>query len=95
MKKKWFRKSFISYVLPIFIVVVLFGAIMIGFLYNSLLDEVNKNNENLLIQIRTNVETIINEVNSLSLNFDFYTKKSDYIDGAEVMDEKRVIEITI
>lgn len=92
MKKKWFRKSFISYVLPIFIVVVLFGAIMIYFLYNSLLDEVNKNNENLLIQIQTNVETIINEVNSLSLNFDFYTKKSDFIDGKEVMDEKRVIE---
>ncbi|WP_313132322.1 sensor histidine kinase [Anaerocolumna sp.] len=95
MKKKWFIKSFISFAFPIFIVILLFGVFTISFVYHSVLKELNKNNENLLIQIRTNVETILSEVNSLSLNFEFYTKTSeytDYVDASNSTPEKRMVE---
>ncbi|GAA4298754.1 hypothetical protein GCM10023142_38920 [Anaerocolumna aminovalerica] len=95
MKKKWFIKSFISFAFPIFIVILLFGGFTIYFVNNSVLKELNKNNENLLIQIRTNVETILSEVNSLSLNFEFYTKTSeytDYVDASNSTAEKRMVE---
>jgi two-component system sensor histidine kinase YesM len=95
MKKKWFIKSFISFALPIFVVILLFGASTIYFVYNSVLKEINKNNENLLNQVRTNVETILSEVNSLSLNFEFYTKTSEYTDYVEASNstpEKRKVE---
>lgn len=95
MKKKWFIKSFISFAFPIFIVILLFGGFTIYFVNNSVLKELNKNNENLLIQIRTNVETILSEVNSLSLNFEFYTKTSeytDYVDASNSTSEKRMVE---
>lgn len=95
MKRKWFFKSFFSFALPIFIAILLFGVFTIYFVYHSVLKELNKNNENLLLQIRTNVETILSEVNSLSLNFEFYTKTSeytDYVDASNNTPEKRKVE---
>lgn len=95
MKKKWFIKSFVSFVLPLFVVLFLIGMFSIYFVYVSVLRELNKNNENLLIQIRSNVETILTEVNSLSLNFEYYTKASqytDYVDASIHTPEKRMVE---
>jgi len=95
MKKKWFIKNFITFALPIFAVLLMCGAITLYFVYHVFLRELNKNNENLLSQIQTNVETILNEVNSLSLNFEFYTKEQDYgeySDSNTVTPEKRAVE---
>lgn len=95
MKKKWFIKSFISFALPIFIVLLFIGMFTIYFVHDIVLRELNKNNENLLIQIRSNVETILTEVNSLSLNFEYYTKASqytDYVDSNIHTSEKRMVE---
>ncbi len=96
MKKKWFIKNFIAFALPIFAVLLICGAVTLYFVYHVFLRELNKNNENLLSQIQTNVETILNEVNSLSLNFEFYTKEQDFGDysGSEtVTPEKRAVEL--
>lgn len=83
MKRKWFRKSFVQYAFPIFTVLLICGAFTLFFVYRVFLRELNKNNENMLIQIRTNVETILNEVNSLTLNFYSYTKQKEYEDFTE------------
>lgn len=95
MKKKWFIKSFISFALPIFTVLLFIGIFTIYYVHDIILRELNKNNENLLIQIRSNVETILTEVNSLSLNFEYYTKASqytDYVDANIQTSEKRMVE---
>jgi len=95
MKKKWFIKNFITFALPIFAVLLTCGAITLYFVYHVFLRELNKNNENLLSQIQTNVETVLNEVNSLSLNFEFYTKEQDYgvySDSNTVTPEKRAVD---
>lgn len=95
MKKKWFIKNLITFALPIFAVLLMCGVITLYFVYHVFLRELNKNNENLLSQIQTNVETILNEVNSLSLNFEFYTKEQDYgeySDSNTVTPEKRAVD---
>ena len=83
MKRKWFIKSFIQYAFPVFAVLLICGAFTLFFVYHVFLKELNKNNENMLSQIQTNVETILNEVNSLALNFDSYTKQREYEDYTE------------
>lgn len=69
MKKKFFLKNLGMFLLPVFIPVLVLGTLSIFISQFYVKDEINKNNTNLLKQTRENIELILNEVDSLSLNF--------------------------
>lgn len=70
MKRKFFFKNLLLFLIPLLIPLFILGIQSIIITQHYVKEEINKNNNNLLKQTEENIELILNELDSLSLNFD-------------------------
>lgn len=69
MKKRFFFKNLIMFLIPILIPLLLLFAFSTYITQKYITDEIKQNNLNLLKQSKSNVELILGEIDSLGLNF--------------------------
>lgn len=70
MKRKFFFKNLTFFLILLLIPMLLLGTFSILVTQRFIKDNIEKSNINLLMQSKENIELILNEVDSLSLNFD-------------------------
>lgn len=70
MRKNFFVKNLLLFLIPLLIPLLILGTQSIIITQHYVKEEINKNNINLLKQTEGNIELILNELDSLSLNFD-------------------------
>lgn len=70
MKKTFFIKRLSLLLIPLLFPILILGFISVFMTQQYLNLEINKNNLNLLVQTKKNVELVLNELDSLMLNFD-------------------------
>ena len=70
MRRSFFLKNLAMFLIPILIPFSILGALSSMITQRYVKEDINKNNINLLGQIQVNIELILNEMDSLSLNFD-------------------------
>ncbi|NHN30245.1 sensor histidine kinase [Paenibacillus agricola] len=68
MRKKFFMKNLLLFLVPLLIPIIILGTLSIVITQRYLQEEVNKNNLNLFNQIDRNIELIFNEIDSLSIS---------------------------
>lgn len=69
MKKKFFLKNLAFFLAALLIPLLILGAFSLILTHSYIGDNIEKNNSNMLIQSKENVEMILKEIDSLSLNF--------------------------
>lgn len=69
MKRKFFIKNLIVFLIPLLIPTLILGTFSMLISQRYIRDNVEKNNMNILTQSRENIELILNEADSLSLSF--------------------------
>jgi len=69
MKKKFFLKNLIVFLIPLLLSLLILGSLSIIITQSFVKQEISKNNINLLKQTKENMEFILSEIDSLSLNF--------------------------
>lgn len=69
MRKKFFVKNLMLFILPLLIPVIMLGSLSITLTRGFITDDINTNNKKMLRQAKESMELIYNEIDSLSLNF--------------------------
>lgn len=69
MKKKFFVKNLLIFILPLLIPIILIGSFAITLTQNFIMDDINKGNVKVLNQTKEAIELIFNDLDSFSLNF--------------------------
>lgn len=69
MKKKFFLKNLLIYILPLFIPLLLLGSFSISLSQRFIREDIDKSNSKVLSQTREAIELMFNDLDSLSLNF--------------------------
>jgi len=69
MKKKFFVKNLLIFILPLLIPIILIGGFAITLTQNFIMDDINKGNVRGLNQTKEAIELIFNDLDSFSLNF--------------------------
>ncbi len=70
MKKKFFLKNLILFIVPLLIPLITLGSFSISLTQDYIRDDIDKNNIKMLNQTKETVELIFNELDSLSINFE-------------------------
>ncbi|MCL6459617.1 MAG: cache domain-containing protein, partial [Gorillibacterium sp.] len=68
-RRSFFLKNLMLLLIPLMIPLVILGSMSIVITQRYIKDDINKNNQNVLTQMKENVELLLSEVDSLSLNF--------------------------
>lgn len=68
-KHRYIFKNLLFLLIPLLVPILILGSLAILITQHYVKDEINKKNVNLLIQTRDNLELILNEMDTLSLNF--------------------------
>ncbi|MEK3913748.1 sensor histidine kinase [Paenibacillus sp. FSL H7-0331] len=68
MRKKFFLKNLLLFLVPLLIPILILGTLSIVITQRYIQGEINKNNLNLFNQIDRNIELIFNEIDSLSIS---------------------------
>ena len=69
MRRKFFVKNLMLFILPLLIPVIMLGSLSITLTRGFITDDINMNNKKMLRQAKESMELIYNEIDSLSLNF--------------------------
>jgi len=69
MKKKFFVKNLLLFILPLFIPLILLGSFTVTLTKNFIMEDINKGNIRVLNQTKEAIELIFNDLDALSLNF--------------------------
>lgn len=69
MKKRFFIKNLILFILPLFIPIIILGGFSFSITQNFIRNDINKSNVKVLNQTKESIELIFNDLDSLSLNF--------------------------
>lgn len=69
MKRRFFAKNLILFILPLFIPLILLGTFTVTITKNFIMEDINKGNIKVLNQTKEAIELIFNDLDSLSLNF--------------------------
>ncbi len=70
MKKKFFLKNLMLFIVPLLIPVIILGTFSFSLTQDYIRDDIDKNNIKMLNQTKETVELIFNELDSLSINFE-------------------------
>ncbi len=70
MKKKFFLKNLILFIVPLLIPLIILGTFSFSLTQDYIRDDIDKNNIKMLNQTKETVELIFNELDSLSINFE-------------------------
>lgn len=71
MKKKFFVKNLLIFILPLFIPLIVLGSFAISLTNNFIREDINSSNARVLTQTKEAVDLIFNDLDSFSLNFNF------------------------
>jgi two-component system, sensor histidine kinase YesM len=71
MKKKFFIKNLLMFVLPLLIPLLILGSFSISITQRYLRNDIDNNNIKMLNQTRDSVELMFNELDALSINFNY------------------------
>lgn len=70
MKRKFFIKNLISLVCIILVPIIILGSLSIYITQNYIQIQIDKNAENMLNQVAQNMELVLNDIDTLAINFD-------------------------
>mgnify|MGYP005836567561 CR=1 FL=1 len=70
MKKKFYAKNLVLFLIPLMIPLLILGTLSIYLTQRFIKEDINKNNLNLLKQTKGNIELMLNELDTLNLNYD-------------------------
>lgn len=70
MKKNFFAKNLIIFLIPLLIPTLVLGSLSIVITQRYIKDQITQNDMNLLNQAKTNIDLIFNEIDTLNIQFD-------------------------
>lgn len=88
MRKRFFIKNLMLFLLPILIPILVLATLSITLTQRNIREEIDKNNANMLRQVMENTELILGELDTLSLSFDnnpvITNTLKDYMNGTNL-----------
>lgn len=88
MKRKFFLRNLLRYILPLFISLLIFGVSSMVIAQKYIKDTIDKNTASLLNQAKEMVDLVLNEIDQLSLVFDINSQIVVKMDT--ILDEKGI-----